>query len=624
MRRGKVFLCLLLIFCISFSTACKGGDAPVKEPEENPTTDITEPVNTEYLDVEMSPDYSGLADVESYVTYYFDSQSGSDENDGLSENAPMQSLKAMNKLIKTITSDTPVRILVKAGSEYTGKLKLYGFEATDENPLLVSVYGKSEKNPYAKFIGQENSSAIVIGTSNVRINGLEVTGERANIGIQLDPQQAGAMKNVVIADSYFHDINFRTSELKEGLPEVGVGLTPDQCKTLCPDSNYIYQMGAIVGEANTPEFMGPSWFENLWIENNKFERVSRVGVWIYGQWTRRPGFSWGKNHYYSDEVGYYPHHNVIVRNNNFDHVGGDGVVLGAVYDGWLEKNTSTYAHYLGRAGVYCVAMWVHSCNNLRFQFNEAAYTYLRNGSGDGEGFDIDIGNRNIIFQYNYAHHNEGGGLLCGSCGSEMVLYDENGDFIPDEDGLPRIEYLLPESKDFVIRNNVFVDNDVRGANIGGYVSNYTFENNLLVMPGKSETELFVENVDFNSTNTKGSGLAWRNNIFICRGGLSAGFSMAFTSDDYSYDSNVFWGFSEESLKLVKEQLGEHLKNMIVEDPGIALDNPDFMGLEAMYNYKPSNADMLKGALPLTETNRYDAEGVDVTGIQYFGAFGTTK
>ena len=622
MRTGKVFLCMLMVFSMGLLSACGGKKTPVNEPDDSPKDEVVM-VDTEYLDVETSPDYHAIADNKKYVTYYFDSQSGNDENDGLAENAPMQSLKALNKLITTITAETPVRILIKAGSEYKGTLKLYGFEASDENPLVVGVYAKSGKNPYAKFVGEEGSNAVIIGASNVRFSGFEITGERANKGIYISPRQAGAMKNVVICDNYFHDINFRTSELKEGLPEIGTVPTPDQCKTLCPDDLFYYQTGAIVGEADTPEFMGASWFENLWIENNKIERVARCGIWIYGQWTYRPGFPYGYNHYYSDEVGYYPHKNVIVRSNYFDHVGGDSVVLGAVHGGWIEKNTSIYAQYLGRAGIYCAGIWVHSCKDVIFQFNEAGYTYLQNGAGDGQGFDIDIGNSNILFQYNYSHHNEGGGVLLCNGSTEDVLYDENGDYVRDEDGLPVIKTVVPDWTDNILRNNVFVDNGGFSVDIQGYVKNITFENNTVVTPGNSDSEIMISSKDFHSTGIVGGGWKFNNNIFVSHGGTGGGFDMSFC-DGYSYDSNVFWGFPEDYAQKVQELLGENMKNMITADPGIALDNLQIMGLEAMYQFKSTNEDMLKDALPLAEMNRYDAEGKDVTDIQYFGAFGTTK
>jgi len=45
------------------------------------------------------------------------------------------------------------------------------------------------------------------------------------------------------------------------------------------------------------------------------------------------------------------------------------------------------------------------------QYNETAYTWLAHGSADGQGLDVDIACKNTLVQYNYVHHNKGGGIL---------------------------------------------------------------------------------------------------------------------------------------------------------------------------------------------------------------------
>ena len=308
-----------------------------------------------------------------------------------------------------------MRIRIKAGSAYEGTLKVVrvpdiNYSYTYIEPLVIDVYGATQSEPYAKITGPSGGCCVEVDGSNIRISGLEVTGSTAYRGIWLNPTKAGAMKNVVISGNYCHDINFNTNGLSANQydPENPPDTTIAQ--QICSDNNYDHLYGGIVADAAINS-NGANWFEDLWIENNIVERVARTGIWVFSKWTNRPGCDWGVNQYVDDEHGYYPHKNVIIRKNELLQTGGDAIVMGAVWGGWIENNTSYYAQYLGRSGYYNAGIWTHSCKNVVFQFNEAAYTYKRNDAGDGQGFDIDIGNTDITFRYNYAHHNEGGGIL---------------------------------------------------------------------------------------------------------------------------------------------------------------------------------------------------------------------
>ena len=68
-----------------------------------------------------------------------------------------------------------------------------------------------------------------------------------------------------------------------------------------------------------------------------------------------------------------------------------------------------------------MGMWPISSSDIVMQYNEAAYCHLANGGADGEGFDIDIGCRNILFRYNYSHDNDGGGILLCNTGGQVTL-----------------------------------------------------------------------------------------------------------------------------------------------------------------------------------------------------------
>lgn len=92
----------------------------------------------------------------------------------------------------------------------------------------------------------------------------------------------------------------------------------------------------------------------------------------------------------------------------------------------------------------------------------------------------------------------------------------------------------------------------------------------------------------------------------------------------TFDSNVFWNLAEGFEEAMNTEHGEDVRNIIIKDPGIALDTPAENGLASMNAFKPSASEMLKDAPSLEKMSLYDAEGVDATGTHYFGAYSTGK
>lgn len=518
-----------------------------------------------------------------------------------------------------------MKIRIKAGSEYEGTLKVVripdtGFSNTEMEPLIIDVYGATKDTPYAKITGPENGSCVEVDGSNIRISGLEVTGATAYRGIWLNPKKAGIMKNVVISGNYCHDINFNTTGLTadQYAPETPPDTT--LVEQICSSSEYNYLYGGII--ANAPSNSnGACWFEDLWIENNRIERVARTGIWVFSNWVYRPGVDWGVNKYVDDNTYYYPHKSVIIRGNGLSQTGGDAIVMGAVWGGWIENNTAYYSQYLGRYGYFNAGIWTHSCKDVVFQFNEAAYTYKRNNAGDGQGFDIDIGNTNITFRYNYSHHNEGGGILFINNPTKMIYYNADGT------KKETVEYATPEWGNVAVRNNVFADNggaafDIRGK-WAGNVRDLTVENNTVVIPGTSDGEYLLQTEQYLGGGSDDNWM-FRNNIFLSRGDKGAKLNTANVSGARFY-SNVFWGFPSgfESTILTKST-GNDIQRIYVTNPDIDRTQDAQNGLDSMLLYKPGSREMLTGADALTEREPYDAAGMKVGNRWYFGAFGSVS
>jgi hypothetical protein len=97
-----------------------------------------------------------------------------------------------------------------------------------------------------------------------------------------------------------------------------------------------------------------------------------------------------------------------IRNNLFEHVGGAGMVIGNRCSNILvEHNTTNYtgssidSRMAGRGS----GLWCYQTKNLTVQHNR--FMHAR-GFKDSFGMHIDIGNRNVVYQYNYSEDNEGG------------------------------------------------------------------------------------------------------------------------------------------------------------------------------------------------------------------------
>lgn len=80
----------------------------------------------------------------------------------------------------------------------------------------------------------------------------------------------------------------------KGLKPEDVDLSSVNVADVCPTNKYTYSCSAIYFEAGTAKAVGPSWFENVWVDSNSIERVSRDALFVTSNWVRRPGIDWGR------------------------------------------------------------------------------------------------------------------------------------------------------------------------------------------------------------------------------------------------------------------------------------------------------------------------------------------
>ena len=555
-----------------------------------------------------------------YTEYFFDSAAGRDGNDGLSASAPKASLAAAVKIASTASETQPVKLLFKKGSVFEGKATFVGYQSTNAFPLILDSYGEGEG--YPKFVGTGSETTknkidavLYFKDDNVWVKNLEVTGPTAYQGIAFQPSSGGAFENILVEGNYVHDINFNWTYSTQ--PSA---TSPDNIdvESVCPKGDgtgrYVYRKYSAICLDNDYT-SAPAWFENVWIRNNRVENVGKIGINVYNRWNNKGGVNYGYNKYvdgtetYNDEskgLGNYPHKNVYVTGNYLSCCGGDGLVVSGATGGKVNKNVSYYANYLGRAGYYNAGIWVFACTGTVVEYNEAAYTYMRNGGQDAEGFDIDNACRNIIFRYNYAHHNEGGGLLLCNNTTTIKKYDQNGNLTDSNVS------VQGDWGDNYIYGNVFAYNgkasdSARSAfiTVARAANDAYIYNNTVVMSGEIKEQNIVKVEAAGCTNHY-----YYNNLFYSETANGAKFNLSSTMA-YRFDGNLFYNVTTSGIS------SQYNLDAVSYDPELTglggLSTEDFNGFEALSFFVPENLNVSVGGSALPEKALAAKSGEDALG-----------
>lgn len=623
--KKSLLVALFLVVCLSFSacTETKGNDN--NKTEYDSKTEIT--AVKEYKTVDLTD----------YKNYYFDGRNGNDANDGLSESKAFKSIKKAEEIAMTATGDNPVRLLFKKGTEFIGNGVFKGFNSTETKPLILDSYGQGDTYPCFTGSGSEGNICAVLEfqDDNIRIFNLEVTGPTAYQGIYFQPKSGGAYKNIVIDGCYVHDINFNwkyqtapkdTSPDDIDVEEVCTQYTQRGDKY----GRYVYRKYAGIS-LDSDLVTAPLWYENVWVTNNKVENIGKIGINIYNHWDNQPGVDYGYNRYAGDDIknndesirlGRFPHKNIYFAYNEMTCCGGDAMVLSGTQDSVIEGNVSYYANYLGRAGYWNAGIWCFSSRNVYFQFNEAAYTYKRHGSGDSEGFDIDNSCSNVYLRYNYAHHNEGGGLLLCNRKTTISVYAsgmhdgkrvaEKVSTLQDEWG--KWENNLVYCNVFAYNGNELTPSCPAFLAIARNVSNSYFYNNTVVMGG-IEGQSIINTEDQVACGK----LHFYNNIFYSSAKNNAKFTMSLMTDS-EFDNNVFCNVTEQGLKNNSDIVNKNAKTVALK-----LNLPtNINGYQSVKFFEFDNAELYGNGYDLSQNKALhhftkDILKQSVTDYKYMGA-----
>lgn len=439
-------------------------------------------------------------------TYYVDSKDGEDTNDGKSKDNSWKTLDKVNEVI----FEPGDKILFKSGEVFSGVLQPKG-SGIEGAPIIIDMYGGDSK---PLFIGKEDAK-YVVHLNNIEyleLNNLDISanykskGERR--GIYIYGKDAGTLSHIYINNIDLHDIKNNQTYV---------------------NNNSYKDTGGIIAKIEGSTI--PTNYNDLRIENCNIINVDRTGMMLVASsWANRTGSNYGSGRW-------YPSTNIVVENNNFENLGGDGVIIqqadGAlvesnIFNGYAERNQNI---------AYNCAAWSHNADNTIFQFNEGMNG---NSTLDGMPWDSDGYSNNTIFQYNYSHDNDGGAFL-------LISY-----------GAPDSPSGVSDMRDATFRYNIS-ENDryalITFTNPLG--DNKIYNNVFYVGPG-----INVKSHIVGSDNNKELGLTLSNNIFYVdeKDGVSGTLNGNWNSK-VVYDNNAYYSKVKGKITSLPND-----KKMINKDP----------------------------------------------------------
>lgn len=304
------------------------------------------------------------------AAFYLSASTGNDTNDGLSPMTAWQSLSKANAL-SLLPGDS---LLFKAGDTFPGKLSIMNEGGSEASPITISQYGGGEKPiidgiGYAASIHIQNSGYLRLSNLEIKNDGgAPQTGEPTNL------RQGMYIENTFNDGTTFDHYYLDNLTFKNIYPT-------DQ---ITDDDQTGVNAYAIKTSGSWGDNINPTRFNDFRIENCFFTRTGRHAVLLTAI------------------------NELEIRNNLFEHIGGAGMVIGNNSTNILVENNIT--NYTGssldsRMAGRGSGIWAFRTKNLVVQYNK--FMHAR-GIKDSYGMHIDIGNQNVVYQYNYSEDNEGG------------------------------------------------------------------------------------------------------------------------------------------------------------------------------------------------------------------------
>ncbi|GAA2749830.1 right-handed parallel beta-helix repeat-containing protein [Amnibacterium kyonggiense] len=360
-------------------------------------------------------------------------------------------------------------ISLRRGTTCHGQLHPSGSGAPGA-PITLGAYGTRGAKPTVSGDGTPNYTGAVQLRNQPYwiIQDLRVTNTRGGrstqvyrSGVSVWNQDGGEIRGVIIQRLEVEDVASSPNE-KFGSSREWGGITVSS--------------GGVQGDS----------FPGLVIRDNRVDRVGRSGIAVMN-WEFPTTFNEG----------------VRITGNRVSWARGDGIVVfGAQHsridhnvvanaaDEWPCPLCGSITPLTANAGI-----WPARSSHIRIDHNEVYGTHWR--GGDGEAFDSDQDTHDVVFEYNYAHDNTGGGILF--CGSRSATVRFNI-FENNDKGAFTFIGNVPADGTSIYNNTVFVGKQLKQTKV---VRAFNVDKG----PGGG-TVAFKNNVYFNYSTYRGGWWQW--------------------------------------------------------------------------------------------------------------------
>lgn len=450
------------------------------------------------------------------ATYYLDSVAGQDANDGLTQVTAWQNIQRANQQVYGPGD----RILLRRGCAWHGA----GFKASGNgsaaSPIILADYGDPTLPlPLIDGVGSHEAAVLLQNVQNWTVRNLELT-QHGQTPQNLDPNNEKGKDADQYSDEYVRAVVHVLALGALNDPNCGEGCTVRNIRLenlIVHDGSWtgIYASGGYY-QLKSARF---GFLDNLIIQGVESFTNHKAGIEITCT-------------YFQERI--YAASNVWVLDSRLHDNGGDGVMVGPVFNGLLDGNACAYNGRVRNARVGC---WTWDSENTVIQFNESHHnmTPLTSSTArDGAGFDLDLGTENGIIQYNWSHDNQGEGYL-------FVSWPVGFGYSRGESHNAQMRYNLSERDGKKLAGGISV--------FGGVSPLVIYNNTIYYEPDRlAGTVMFNGEGGAMTTSIWGKSgkpdLRAYNNVFVTNGKTNpAALSNTLWTDGsgtFTFDNNIWW------------------------------------------------------------------------------------
>lgn len=321
------------------------------------------------------------------ATYHVSSTTGDDQADGLSPETAWRTLAKASQF----RYGSGNKLLLRQGDIWQNETLFFHADGSLEEPALLSSYGTGPRPRIHAGMGKAVGVKLV-NSSGVRISGLEFSTGASGILAVSDRQRN--VSGLIIDNCRFHDIT------------TPIITHPD---IIMPYAEQYFGAGICIAAFAEPSLSGATFYRDILIENCEFERCDTGILNTLVDGPLPPDGRACEGHFQFDTKAMV---NVVIRDVRIEKsYRSGGIMLYGAKDSLIERA------YIADTG-YEKGMWwgtaacqLSMCEDTIVRDSEFTRTWRSNNSPDGEGFDFESGNKNVVLQNCWIHNNQGPAIL---------------------------------------------------------------------------------------------------------------------------------------------------------------------------------------------------------------------